>query len=64
MAVRPPESEAKVKVIVDKDPVPTSFEKWGQPGHFDRTLAKGPKPQPGFGISTPTSTISTVKPVI
>jgi len=30
-------------VKVDKDPVPTSFEKWGQPGHFDRTLARGPK---------------------
>ncbi|AOY80195.1 photosystem I core protein PsaA [Moorena producens JHB] len=28
---------------VDKDPVPTSFEKWGKPGHFDRTLARGPK---------------------
>ena len=33
----------KVRVAVDKNPVPTSFEKWGQPGHFDRTLAKGPK---------------------
>jgi photosystem I P700 chlorophyll a apoprotein A1 len=33
----------KAKVVVDKDPVPTSFEKWAQPGHFDRTLAKGPK---------------------
>jgi len=30
-------------VKVDTDPVPTSFEKWGQPGHFDRTLARGPK---------------------
>ncbi|NEO04303.1 MULTISPECIES: photosystem I core protein PsaA [unclassified Moorena] len=28
---------------VDKDPVPASFEKWGKPGHFDRTLARGPK---------------------
>ncbi|NEQ78871.1 MAG: photosystem I core protein PsaA [Moorea sp. SIO2I5] len=28
---------------VDKNPVPTSFEKWGKPGHFDRTLARGPK---------------------
>jgi len=43
MAVSPPEREAKVKVTVDKDPVPTSFEKWGKPGHFDRTLARGPK---------------------
>lgn len=39
----PPKGEAKVKVAVDKDPVATSFEKWGKPGHFDRTLAKGPK---------------------
>ncbi|NJN75743.1 MAG: photosystem I core protein PsaA [Synechococcaceae cyanobacterium RL_1_2] len=29
--------------LVDNNPVPTSTEKWGQPGHFDRTLAKGPK---------------------
>jgi photosystem I P700 chlorophyll a apoprotein A1 len=43
MTISPPEREAKVKVVVDKDPVPTSTEKWGQPGHFDRTLAKGPK---------------------
>jgi photosystem I P700 chlorophyll a apoprotein A1 len=38
-----PQKEAKAKVIVDKDPVPASFEKWGKPGHFDRTLARGPK---------------------
>lgn len=38
-----PQKEAKAKVIVDKDPVPTSFEKWGKPGHFERTLARGPK---------------------
>jgi photosystem I P700 chlorophyll a apoprotein A1 len=43
MTMSPPEREAKVKVTVDNDPVPTSFEKWSQPGHFDRTLAKGPK---------------------
>jgi len=43
MAVSPREREAKVKVVVDNDPVPTSFEKWAQPGHFDRSLAKGPK---------------------
>lgn len=36
-------TEAKAKVAVDVDPVPTSFEKWGKPGHFDRTLARGPK---------------------
>jgi photosystem I P700 chlorophyll a apoprotein A1 len=38
-----PQKGAKARVIVDKDPVPTSFEKWGKPGHFDRTLARGPK---------------------
>jgi photosystem I P700 chlorophyll a apoprotein A1 len=43
MAISPPEREAKVKVAVDIDPTPTSFEKWGKPGHFDRTLARGPK---------------------
>jgi len=43
MTISPPEREAKVRVVVDKNPVPTSFEKWSKPGHFDRTLAKGPK---------------------
>lgn len=43
MTISPPERETKVKVTVDTNPVPTSFEKWGKPGHFDRTLAKGPK---------------------
>jgi photosystem I P700 chlorophyll a apoprotein A1 len=43
MTISPPEREAKVKVVVDKNPVATSTEKWGKPGHFDRTLAKGPK---------------------
>jgi photosystem I P700 chlorophyll a apoprotein A1 len=38
----PPEQKS-VRVSVDKSPVPTSFEPWAQPGHFDRTLAKGPK---------------------
>nr|ARO91255.1 photosystem I P700 chlorophyll a apoprotein A1 [Rhodochaete parvula]ASK39663.1 photosystem I P700 chlorophyll a apoprotein A1 [Rhodochaete parvula] len=33
----------KVKISVDQDPVATSFEKWAIPGHFSRTLAKGPK---------------------
>lgn len=35
--------ERKAEVEVDKNPVPFSFEKWAKPGHFDRTLAKGPK---------------------
>ena len=44
MKVGSKELEArKVEVIMDKDPVATSFEKWAQPGHFSRTLAKGPK---------------------
>nr|YP_010850658.1 photosystem I P700 apoprotein A1 [Lophurella hookeriana]WGH13302.1 photosystem I P700 apoprotein A1 [Lophurella hookeriana] len=32
----------KVKVTVEKNPVATSFERWAKPGHFSRTLAKGP----------------------
>ncbi|WP_088242450.1 photosystem I core protein PsaA [Calothrix rhizosoleniae] len=44
MTISPPErEEKKAKVVVDTDPVPTSFEKWAKPGHFDRTLARGPK---------------------
>ena len=40
MTISPPEREVKaVKIVVDRDPVPTSFEKWGKPGHFSRTLA-------------------------
>ncbi|MGK7905961.1 MAG: photosystem I core protein PsaA [Synechococcus sp.] len=35
--------EREVKVTVDENPVPTSFEKWAKPGHFDRALARGPK---------------------
>ena len=33
----------RVEVIVDKNLVSTSFEKWSKPGHFSRILAKGPK---------------------
>jgi len=43
MTISPPEPGQKVRVVVDKDPVPVSFERWGKPGHFDRILAKGPK---------------------
>ena len=32
----------KVKVVIDQNPVDTSFEKWAQPGHFSTSLAKGP----------------------
>jgi len=31
MTISPQKEEAKVKVAVDVDPVPTSFEKWGKP---------------------------------
>ena len=54
MTISPPErEEKKARIVVDQDPVPTSFERWGKPGHFDRTLAKGlQKPLPGFGTCT------------
>ena len=29
-------------VSVDLESVPVSFEKWAQPGHFAKTLSKGP----------------------
>jgi len=41
MTISPPGGE-QVRVVVDNDPVPTSFEKWAQPGHFDH-IARGPK---------------------
>jgi photosystem I P700 chlorophyll a apoprotein A1 len=47
MVITPQEQEAlkikKAQVLVDLDVVETSFEKWAKPGHFSRTLAKGPK---------------------
>ncbi|MEL6780092.1 MAG: photosystem I core protein PsaA, partial [Cyanobacteria bacterium J06597_16] len=43
MTISPPEPGKEVKVVVDQNPVPVSFEKWAKPGHFDRTLARGPK---------------------
>jgi photosystem I P700 chlorophyll a apoprotein A1 len=43
MTISPPEPGRKVRVEVDNDPVETSFEKWAKPGHFDRTLARGPQ---------------------
>jgi len=43
MTITPPEREAKkVKIVIDRDPVATNFEKWAKPGHFSRMLAKGP----------------------
>jgi len=42
MTIIPPELEAKkVKIIIDRDPVTTNFEKWAKPGHFSRRLSKG-----------------------
>mmetsp|Transcript_34447 Transcript_34447/g.135535 ORF Transcript_34447/g.135535 Transcript_34447/m.135535 type:complete len:752 (-) Transcript_34447:2231-4486(-) len=43
MAISSKEQTKKAQVTVDQDPVATSFDKWAQPGHFSRTLAKGPK---------------------
>eukprot|EP00178_Gracilaria_changii_P006841 TRINITY_DN2220_c0_g1_i1.p1 TRINITY_DN2220_c0_g1~~TRINITY_DN2220_c0_g1_i1.p1 ORF type:complete len:521 (+),score=-35.18 TRINITY_DN2220_c0_g1_i1:147-1709(+) len=44
MTISSQEQETKkVQVTVDKDPVATSFDKWAKPGHFSRTLAKGPR---------------------
>jgi photosystem I P700 chlorophyll a apoprotein A1 len=43
MTISPPEPGQKVRVVVDNDPVETSFERWAKPGHFDRTLSRGPK---------------------
>jgi len=47
MVTTPQEQEAKkikkAQVLVDLDVVETSFEKWAKPGHFSKTLAKGPK---------------------
>ena len=43
MTISPPERETKkVKIVVDRNPTETSFERWSKPGHFSRTLAKGP----------------------
>ncbi|PHU30256.1 Photosystem I chlorophyll a apoprotein A1 [Capsicum chinense] len=40
MIIRSPEPE--FKILVDRDLVKTSFEEWARPGHFSRTIAKGP----------------------
>jgi len=48
MIIRSPEPKVKilvdpeVKILVDRDPIKTSFEQWAKPGHFSRTIAKGP----------------------
>jgi photosystem I P700 chlorophyll a apoprotein A1 len=43
MTITPPKRRLKpVKIIVDRNPVVTNFEKWTKPGHFSRRLRKGP----------------------
>jgi len=39
---KPSRESKKVTVLVERNTVPTSFEKWSKPGHFSRTLTKGP----------------------
>lgn len=43
MTISAPEREAKkVKIVVDANPTATTFQNWAKPGHFSRTLSKGP----------------------
>jgi photosystem I P700 chlorophyll a apoprotein A1 len=49
MAISSTDRRAKNVQILLKDAVETSFEKWAQPGHFSRTLAKVRKQLLGFG---------------
>jgi hypothetical protein len=42
--------EPEFKVVVERDPVKTSFEKWAKPGHFSKTLAKALIVPLGSGI--------------
>jgi photosystem I P700 chlorophyll a apoprotein A1 len=42
MTIRPIKEAKRVKVLVDKNTIETSFEKWAKPGHFSRKLSKGP----------------------
>jgi len=64
MTISPPEREAKkVKIVVDRNPVETSFEKWAKPGHFSRALSKGPTTTTRSGIYMQTLMILTVTQV-
>ena len=36
------QTNSKVRVTIDQNPIDTSFEKWANPGHFSKSLAKGP----------------------
>jgi len=42
MTIQAPQEAKKVKILVDKDVVPTNFATVAKPGHFSRVLAKGP----------------------
>ena len=43
MTISPPERGSSAKNQVEKVDNPATFELFGKPGHFDRSLAKGPK---------------------
>ena len=43
MTISPPERGSTAKSQVEKVDNPATFELFGKPGHFDRSLAKGPK---------------------
>ncbi|MFM9041912.1 MAG: photosystem I core protein PsaA, partial [Vulcanococcus sp.] len=43
MTISPPERGKAAKAQVDRVNNPATFELFGKPGHFDRSLAKGPK---------------------
>jgi photosystem I P700 chlorophyll a apoprotein A1 len=43
MTISPPERGKTAKAQVDRVNNPATFELFGKPGHFDRSLAKGPK---------------------
>ena len=38
MIIRSP----KLKILVDRDHIKTSFQEWAKPGYFSTTLAKDP----------------------
>merc|ERR1739848_190293 len=43
MTISPPERGKSANAMVDRNPVPVDFDVLGKPGHFERSLAKGPK---------------------
>ena len=43
MTISPPSDQSKLaRIVVDGNPVETSFERWAKPGHFSGLLSKGP----------------------